>query len=148
MKAETQQCPNCGASVNHRYNHNCPYCRTFFNFNVEKVKEINPRYMENVKIRAIERMHEVDRIRIIFIGDYRPYSDVLEYGEDMATMIINYDSFIPKKVHYAISIPVRDFYEFEKKGNVEVIFEHLPFELDKREIYKALMEFRRNKYGW
>lgn len=148
MKAETQQCPNCGASVNHRYNHNCPYCGTFFNFNVEKVKEINPRYMENVKIRAIERMFEVDRIRIIFTGDYRPYNDVLEYGKDRTTMIIDYDSFIPKKVCYAISIPSRDFYEFERTGNIEVIFENLPFELDKEEICKGLMNFRRNKYGW
>ena len=148
MKVETQQCPNCGAPVNHRYNHSCPYCGTFFNFNIEKVKEINPRYMENVKIQAIERMFEVDRIRIIFTGDYRPYNDVLEYGKDRTTMIIDYDSFIPKKVCYAISIPSRDFYEFERTGNIEVIFENLPFELDKKEIYKGLMNFRRNKYGW
>lgn len=148
MKIDVKNCPNCGASIEHKYNHQCPYCKTLFDFNVEKTKEINPKYMENVKIRAIERTLELDRIRIIFTGDYRPYSDVLEYGKDMATMIIDYESFIPKKVAYAISIPVRDFCEFDRIGNIEVIFEHLPFELDKREIYKALMEFRSNKYGW
>lgn len=143
MKLEQMlNCPNCGAPIEHRYNHQCSYCKTFFDYRVEKTKEINPKYMINVKINGIEHIPFQDKILIHFIGDYQPYHEILEYSKDMTTMIMDYESFIPKKVCYAIAIPMRDFIEFDRTGNIYKIFEHLPFELDKQEIAKALFNFR------
>ena len=46
-----RKCKNCGAPIEHLYNHKCPYCHSFIDFNIEKTEEINPRYMYDVEVR-------------------------------------------------------------------------------------------------
>ena len=36
-----RKCPNCGASIEHNYNHKCPYCRTSLHMTDEKIRELN-----------------------------------------------------------------------------------------------------------
>lgn len=45
-----RKCPNCDAPLEHNYNHKCSYCGAFIDLGVNETKEIDPRYMTNVKV--------------------------------------------------------------------------------------------------
>lgn len=139
-------CPNCGAAIEHRYNHKCPYCKTFFDYRVERTEEINPRYLKNVKLIRFERIPESMDFVLIFEGDYVKWQEAIEYGKANTTIILNSDELMPKKIRYAIQIDYMQLREMQKY-NFDFIFNILPFEMDKEQFIEAMYEFNQ-KGGW
>ena len=145
MKDKTN-CPNCGAAIKHRYNHKCPYCGTFFDYRVERTEEINPRYLQNVKLIRFEKIPLSMDFVLIFEGDYVKWQESIEYGKDNTTIVLSSDDLKPKKIRYAIRIDYKDLRDIQGY-DFDFIFRILPFEIDKQQFIEAMCEFNRNG-GW
>ena len=143
MNKERTNCRNCGAPIEHRYNHQCPYCDTFFDYRVEKTKEIDPKYMTNVKVIAIERSPIRYAIKVMFEGDYKPYFQALEYGKSSNVFVVDRNELIGQKVRFMVEVPYDEL--ISKEFNPEHIMRYLPFEMDKEEILKALWEYKKER---
>lgn len=139
MKEKTN-CPNCGAPIEHRYNHKCSYCNTFFDYRVERTEEINPRYLKNVELKYVERVPMQDRIVLVFRGDYVKWQEAIEYGKQNTTIVLNTDDLKPKEVRYAIQLKYEEFMQL-MEHNFKPLYDALPFEIDKYIFIKALSEF-------
>ena len=48
-------CKNCGAPIEHSYNHKCPFCGTLFDFNepIENIVEVKPEDLINIELKDI-----------------------------------------------------------------------------------------------
>lgn len=140
---EVKNCPNCGAAIQHKYNHNCPYCGTFFDFRIKQTEEINPRYLTNVELKRIEREYCSDRFVFVFTGDYVKWQECLEYGKNNTTIVLSTDDIKPKKICYAIAF---DFWEMDelRMNNFEPLFKILPFEIDPRKFIEAIVKYNRD----
>lgn len=138
---ERTNCPNCGAPIEHRYNHQCSYCGTFFDYRVEKTKEINPRYMTNVKVKSIEKSYLKHNIQVLFEGDYRPFSQALEYGRQSDVFVFDAEEFKNQKVYFRVEVPIVELISSE--FNPSCILSCLPFEMDADVILEALWEFEK-----
>lgn len=133
-------CPNCGAVIEHRYNHNCPYCNTFIDYRVERTEEINPRYLQNVKLIRFERIPLDYKFMMVFEGDYIKWQEAIEYGKGNTTIILSSDDIKPKKIRYAIQIDYKELREIQN-NTFEFLDNILPFEIDKRQFIEAMWEF-------
>lgn len=143
---ERTNCPNCGAVIEHRYNHQCPYCKTFFDYRVERTEEINPRYLQNVKLIGIERVPLELNFMLLFEGDYVKWQEAIEYGKENTTIILSSDDLKPKKVRYAIKIDYENLRNMQR-GNLDFIFNILPFEIDKHQFIEAMIKFNMGRWN-
>ena len=143
-----RKCKTCGATIEHLYNHKCPYCRNFIDFNIQKTEDINPRYMYDVEVRNIEYDYVANRIVMYFKGKYLKASESLEYVNDNTLMKIDYESTIPKDVMYAISFDKQDFYEIIYHGNIYKFIERFPFEMDTHKLTEALIKYTQQNKRW
>ena len=124
-----RKCHNCGATIEHLYNHKCPYCRTFIDFNISKTEDINPRYMYDVEVRNIEHEPYSNRIVMYFKGKYLKASECLEYVNNNTLMRIDYESMQPKDVMYAISFEQKEFFDVMYENKIEEFMQRFPFEM-------------------
>ncbi len=112
---EQRNCKNCGAPIEHSYNHKCPYCKTLFDFNVQDNKkvELHSWDMVDLKLREIEREHITNNIRLVFEGYKLESPVVYEYdGENtFVSKSINYIN--PPKSYFFVEIPI---FELRKYG--------------------------------
>lgn len=134
MDIQKTNCPNCGAPIEHKYNHKCSYCGTFFDYRVERTEEINPRYMRDVKLIDIERCIDRFALRLIFEGTYLKVTEVMEYGQNNTVFKVNAEDLKPKRVFFGLMVDMADF----RERNVEHIFKYLPFEMDKEALNEAI----------
>lgn len=132
-------CPNCGAPIEHRYNHKCPYCNTFFDYRVEHIEEINPRYLKNVKLRYVEQVPYEDCFVLVFRGDYVKWQEAIEYGSKNTTIVLSTDDIKPKEINYAIKLNFKELMQI-RQSDFEPLFKKLPFEIDKYLFIKAIKE--------
>lgn len=108
-------CKNCGAPIEHSYNHRCPYCNTLFDFNEpeKNVIEVKPEDLVNVELRSIERTPERDSIILVFSGYKCTMPKVYEY-DGKGTYISRMEQYInPPKCGFCIELPL---YEIEQHG--------------------------------
>lgn len=140
MKEDIKNCPNCGAPIEHRYNHQCRYCKTFFDYRIREVEEINPCYLKNLKVKCIEHEPFTGDIILIFKGDYVKWQEALEYSKNNTTILLSADDIKPKEINYAIHF---DYFQFKElsENNFEPLYNALPFEIDKHIFMKAIYEF-------
>lgn len=139
---QQRKCKNCGASIEHLYNHKCPYCRSFIDFNIEQTEEINPRYMYDVEVRNIDYDFVTNRMVIYFKGKYLKASETLEYTNNNTLMRIDYQSMIPRDVFYAVSFSKEEFYDIMYKNDIHKFIQRFPFELDIHNFIKSLIDFK------
>lgn len=138
-------CPNCGACIEHKYNHNCPYCGTLLDFRVPIKDEINPRYMQNVELKYIERIPEADGFMFVFVGDYIKWQEAIEYGNVdnfNTTIILSAEDIKPKKVCYGIRFSYRQIVNL-RMNDFRPLYEILPFGIEKEKFIEAIY-----KYDW
>lgn len=141
------RCPHCGSPVSKLYNHKCEWCREFIDFNIKRTKEINPRYLYNVEIQDIMIEHRTRKIIIYTIGDYSEASEILEFTNNETCMRLNYEDFVPKKVRFAISFPIDEFYECMQSGNIRYILSRFPFNMDKDKLIEAIIKYRNKEFN-
>ena len=105
---EQRNCKNCGAPLEHGYNHRCKYCNTLYDFNAPKneVIEFHSYDMVNVKYRGIERDIITNNLLMKFEGMKLESPIVYETnGNDkFVSKAINYIN--PPKSYFFIQIPI------------------------------------------
>lgn len=115
-----KKCPNCGAAVEHNYNHKCPYCRTYLHITDEEIKKLN-----NVDIRIedvkIERSPIRDTVMITLRGFSIPRLHWYEEGNVDTGEIFISGSDNSKPIGYRIEIPIKEFYDSYYSGKFENI---------------------------
>jgi hypothetical protein len=67
---EQRNCKNCGAPIEHSYNHRCKYCDTLIDFNEPEMNtiQVDPKDLVNLELREIMRRPETNRYVFIFSG--------------------------------------------------------------------------------
>lgn len=138
-------CPNCGAPIEHKYNHQCPYCKTMLDMRVSETKEINPRYMKNVRLVRIEQQPEFDKAFLLFRGDYQYFPQILEYKKYSDAMIINFEDIKPFEVSFCIAIDNYDLYNMKIENVFKILSEYFPEELN---VYSVIEAIRNSKYKY
>lgn len=131
-------CPNCGAPIEHKYNHQCPYCKTMLDMRVRETKELNPRYMKNVRLVRLETIPELDETHFLFRGDYQYFPQILEYKEKTGAMIINFDDIKPFEVSFCISINNIDLYKMRIENIYNILAQYFPNELNMHSVIEAI----------
>lgn len=137
-------CPNCGAPIEHYYNHQCPYCKTFLKNTDEKVN------------RAQNKEFVIDEV-IVEPSRLAPGYDVIMYGhlapifqyfvETTSAELVDIQELTSKK-GWSVFIPYKWVLEAGRKGNYEglitYIADRVPPELrtaeNSRKIWKVLEE--------
>jgi len=123
MNDIAKKCPNCGASIEHNYNHKCPYCRTSLHMTDEKIRKLN-----NCKIKVkdvyIERELFRHELVITIVGISIPKMQWFEEGID--SIVVSGDD-IGKRIGYRIAVPLEEFYhEATPNKIIERIIRSLP----------------------
>lgn len=139
-------CPNCGAPIEHYYNYQCPYCKTFLKNTDETVN------------RASNKEFIIDRV-IVEPSRLASGYDVIMYGhiapifqyfvETTSAELVDIQEFTSKK-GWSVFIPYKWVLEAERKGNYEDLITYIanrvPPELrtaeNSRKIWKVLEEER------
>ena len=106
-------CKNCGAPIEHTYNHKCPYCNSILDFNEPKedTVEFKIEDMVNIEFRNYEIVPYEDAIRLYFSGFKLEQPKIYEFnGKD--TYVSKMEQYInPPKAGFCIQV---SRYELEK----------------------------------
>lgn len=144
MNGKMTNCPNCGAPIEHYYNYQCKYCKTFLYNTDEEIKKINN---VNIKVKRveIERSPINNNIWITIYGVSWPKANW--YEEGIGEIIVSGDNVsLGNPIAYRIQIPMNLFYEYEYDGNFEKILDivdnSLPpvFKEEKYFIFNEIMQ--------
>ena len=99
-------CKNCGAPIEHTYNHQCPYCKSILDFNEPKedTVEFKIEDMVNIEFRDYEIVPYEDAIRLYFSGFKLEQPKIYEFnGED--TYVSKMETYInPPKAGFCIQV--------------------------------------------
>ena len=105
---EQRNCKNCGAPLEHGYNHKCKYCGTLYDFNAPKdeVVEFKSYDMINLKYRGIERDIITRNLIMKFEGLKLEAPVVYEADENKKFISKSINYINPPKSYFFISISV------------------------------------------
>lgn len=108
-----RNCSNCGAPLEHSYNHQCKYCGTLYDFNEpeEKTVRLHPYELVDLKYRGVEKDFISNSLLIRFEGYKLEEPKVYEHnGNDFfVSKAINYIN--PPKSFFFVQIPIEDLEE-------------------------------------
>lgn len=140
-----RKCPNCGASIEHNYNHKCPYCRTSLHMTNEKIRELNNCSIKVDRVE-IERQMLEHNLVLTIMGWSIPKMHYYEEGID--TMIVSGDD-VGRRVGYRIAIPYEMFFREESPNQlIDYVIRSLPpaFEESGHQIIDSIVEkfYKRN----
>jgi hypothetical protein len=67
---EQRNCKNCGAPIEHSFNHKCPYCGTLFDFNVNEkdITKVEPRELREIRLVDITNDYITNSLIFKFKG--------------------------------------------------------------------------------
>lgn len=106
---QTYKCPNCGAPVEHSYNHQCEYCGTLFDFNEPKEKtiKISPQDLVNIELRDITLNPRTLSVILLFDGYKLEMPKVYEYNDKASYFVSKVETYInPPKCGFCIELPL------------------------------------------
>lgn len=139
-----RNCKNCGAPIQHSYNHKCPYCATLIDFNEpkEKTVECKPEQLINLDLIDID----LNPISLDFIFKFTGYKleDSIIYEVNGNTFISKYEEYInPPKCYFVIAISELAI----RKYGISII-EHQSYNSGIRyeEIYKLILQIKDKRY--
>ena len=135
-----RNCKNCGAPIQHSYNHKCEYCGTLFDFNEPKEEtiEFNSRDMIDVHFIGCEIGYETNSLILKFQGTLLEKPKIYEHNEDYMYVAKVMD-YMPKRSFFYIEIPKQDLYHCGWDYLGYVIREHINYrESDK--VYKEMID--------
>lgn len=121
---EQRYCKNCGSPLQHSYNHQCPYCKTLYDFNApqEQVVEVKPEDLVDVELKWIEQGFLHNSLILMFDGYKCPMPKVYEYNDEDNIYISQCENYInPPKCGFCIEIPI---HEIEKYG-IDYVFHRI-----------------------
>jgi len=119
-------CKNCGAPVEHLYNHKCPYCDSLLDFNLDKEDTEKIDWHNVARIEFIDSYREIISFVRVFKFKCTQYSPI-EFIEtsnnySLAKMPQN------KDFYFAIGIDEADFYHFNDRLDCirQILFAKIP----------------------
>lgn len=137
-------CPNCGALIEHYYNYQCPYCKTFLKNTDETINRVSNKEFVVDRVEIVQDMWQYG-YNILIYGYVRPkfqyFVEVTEIEmadiKEMSTRK-GYSVFIPYSI--IAKLKYRDF------ELMEYIANRIPPELRgygaNKKIWKALLDER------
>ena len=134
------KCKNCGAPVEHSYNHRCPYCHAIFDFNIKEneIEEVKIEDMRNVELVEIERNHLFNTYRFLFTG-YKCIKPTIYEVDNNAyvSSVIEYRN--PPKCGFILEIPIDEL----KRFGIDCLIHRLLYSgLDYHEIDKLKYQIK------
>ena len=140
-------CKNCGAPIEHTYNHQCPYCKSILDFNEpeEKTVQFKIEDMVNIEFRNYEIVPYEDAIRLYFSGFKLEQPKIYEFnGED--TCVSKMEQYInPPKAGFCIQV---SRIELEKYG-ISAIMRYLYHcNLKPREFERLEEQIKEKMWEW
>lgn len=102
-----RNCKNCGAPLEHSYNHKCQYCGTLYDFNEPKEKtiKITPQDLINIELREIIRQPLTRNYVLVFSGYKISMPKVYEVKDN--EYISKVEEYVnPPKCSFCIEIPI------------------------------------------
>lgn len=102
-------CKNCGAPLEHGYNHHCKYCGTLYDFNEpkDKVVELHSWDLVDVNFVGVEQEPCCRRLLFKFQGYKLESPKIYEYdGDTYVSKAIDYIN--PPKAGFIISMDIDD----------------------------------------
>lgn len=106
-------CKNCGAPLEHSYNHKCPYCNSLFDFNEPKENtiEAKPEDLINIELRQVERAFITDNLILVFSGFKCEMPKVYECNNN--AYVSKVETYInPPKCSFCIELPLCDIQRY------------------------------------
>lgn len=105
-------CKNCGAPVEHSYNHKCPYCSSILDFNAptEDIVEVKPEDLIDIELRDTTIDPINNSMIFIFSGYKCAMPKVYEYNGNntYVSSVENYKN--PIKCGFLIEISIPDLH--------------------------------------
>ena len=108
MNSVLKKCPNCGANIEHNYNHKCPYCRTALHVTNEQIKTINNCDIKIDRVE-IERNPIANGFLVTVRGWSTPKFHYLEELNDNNFVVSGNDVGVP--IGYRMEIPAEILYD-------------------------------------
>ena len=127
MNGKYTNCPNCGAPIEHYYNYQCKYCKTFLHNTDEEIKKIKN---TNIHFRNVEI--EKDFLsRDILITIYGiTFPKAHWYEEGIGEIVLSGDSVsLGTPVAFRIKIPFNLYYKSYNEGSFNEILEYIDYSL-------------------
>lgn len=115
-------CKNCGAPLEHSYNHKCPYCNTLFDFNVPIEKTIKVKAEDLIDLELVDyEFSPVNYSIILLFSGYKcPMPKIYEYDVKEDIYVSNIENYInPPKCGFCIELPIC---EIREKGFDYIMF--------------------------
>lgn len=102
-----RKCKNCGAPLEHSYNHKCEYCGTLYDFNEPKEKtiKITPQDLINIELREIIRQPLTRNYVLVFSGYKVSMPKIYEVNDNNYTSQVE-EYVNPPKCGFCIEIPI------------------------------------------
>lgn len=103
-----RNCKNCGAPIEHSYNHHCKYCGTLIDFNEpeEKTIKVDPRDLVNLELREIVREPIRNNYIFYFTGYKLQKPKVYEVNDIYISKVEEYVN--PPKCSFCIELNKRE----------------------------------------
>ena len=110
-----RNCKNCGAPIEHSFNHKCEYCGTLCDFNepIEKTIEVKPEDLINIELRDISRIPTRNNLILLFSGYKLSMPKVYEYSRNNIYVSKIEEYVNPPKCSFCIELSLD---EIEKYG--------------------------------
>lgn len=110
-----RNCKNCGAPLEHSFNHKCSYCGTLYDFNEpeENTIKVNPEDLFDIKLRNV-KISEINHSLILTFDGYKcTMPKIYEYNSKENFYISKVEEYInPPKAGFCIEIPINDLREY------------------------------------
>lgn len=139
-------CPNCGAPIEHYYNYQCPYCKTFLKNTDETVNRASNKEFVIDRVEIEPDIHQPGYTILIY-GYLRPKFQY--FAEVTTTEMVDIKEMSTRR-GYSVFIPYRDILEARCKCSMDTLIRYIadriPPELREaengRKIWKALLDER------
>lgn len=146
-------CRNCGAPIEHSFNHKCEYCGTLCDFNEpeENVIQVKAEELYDLQLRKVE-MSPIDFKLLIYFSGYKlekPKIYEMYKNDICVSKVENYIN--PPKCYFVIELSILDL---NKYGTDYISYILRQKNIDEDEIMRVLFQLRDNdlfrKYweGW
>lgn len=126
---EQRNCKNCGAPLEHSYNHKCKYCGTLFDFNVDKEEtiEFNSYDLTNTKYTGHYIYPHSNDIVLCFSGYKLEMPTIYEY-DGKNNYISKVEEYVnPPKASFCVRLDFNELSIYGIKYIEYIIHKHINY---------------------
>lgn len=114
-------CPNCGAPIEHYYNYQCPYCKTFLKNTDETINRASNKEFVVDRVEIEQDMWQLG-FNIIIYGHLRPK---FQYFVEVTTIEMADIQEMSTRKGYSVFIPYKEMLEVKYKHNIDQLIRYI-----------------------